>query len=218
MPLEDLLPEPPAGAGRIGLLSSDEFLDRAQPFDTELLDGANVSRIGVVLCADHASAPQSYGFAVKHFRAYGCEVLDVKASCSLEPLPDVDLLYLAGGNPRELLECIRGRGGWWDEVLARWRAGMHLAGSSAGAMVLCTRALGTCACVDPTHEWGDGLGPVEGVGLAVHADRRDPAWLAELPVRAPVPVIALDEGTGVLLAHGRRPTIVGEGRVWQLGV
>lgn len=216
MPLEHLFAPLPDGAGRIGLLSSDEFMDRAQPFDTDLLDGANVSRIGVVLCADHASAPQSYGFAVKHFREYGIEVLDVRASCALDPLPDVDLLYLGGGNPRELLDCIRGRAGWWDEVLQRWRAGMHLAGSSAGAMVLCTRALGTCACVDPTHEWGDGLGPIDGVALAVHADRRDPAWLAELPVRAPLPVVALDEGTGLILEPGHPPRIVGEGRVREL--
>ena len=217
MPFEHLFAPLPAGAGRIGLLSSDEFMDRAQPFDTELLDGANVARIGVVLCADHASAPQSHGFAVKHFREYGCEVLDVRASCALDPLPEVDLLYLAGGNPRELIDCIRGRDGWWDEVLARWRAGMHLAGSSAGAMVLCTRALGTCACVDPTHQWGDGLGPIDGVGLAVHADRRDPTWLAELPLHAPVPVVALDEGTGLILEHGLAPRVVGEGRVRELG-
>jgi cyanophycinase-like exopeptidase len=216
MPLERVFPTLPEGAGRIGLLSSDEFLDRANPFDTELLDGADVARIGVVLCADHASAPQSYGFAVKHFREYGCEVLDVRASCAPDPIPDIDLLYLAGGNARELLTCIQARAGWWDEVLARWRAGMHLAGSSAGAMVLCERALGTCACVDPTHEWGDGLGPLRNVALAVHADRRDPRWLAELPTRAPVPVVALDEGTGVILRPDAAPQVVGEGRVWLL--
>lgn len=214
--LSDLFPRLPEGSGRVGLLSSDEFLERARPFDTELLDGAGVRTIGVVLCADHASAPQSYGFAVKHFREYGCEVIDVRASCAPQPLPEVDLLYLAGGNPRELLDCVRARSGWWDDVLARWRSGMHLAGSSAGAMVLCERALGTCACVDPTHEWGDGLGPIRGIGLAVHADRRDPTWLRELPARAPVPVVALDEGTGVVLEANGDPRVVGDGRVWRL--
>lgn len=217
MSLEDRFAPLPVGAGRIGLLSSDEFLDRANAFDTALLNGLEVRRMGVVLCADHSAAPQSHGFAVKHFRSFGIEIVeDVRASCSLEPLPDVELLYLAGGNPRELLQCVQNRAGWWDEVLQRWRNGMHLAGSSAGAMLLCRQALGTCACTNPTHEWGDGLGPIDGVGLAVHADRRDPAWLAELPHRAPVPVVAMDEGTGIILEHGSAPRVVGKGRVWEL--
>lgn len=212
---ERLLPALPEGAGRVGLLSSDEFLDRANPFDSALLEGAGVQRIGVVLCADHSAAPQSLGFARKHFHPFGVEVLDVTASCGIGPIPEVDLLYLGGGNPKELLECAQGRDGWWPEILERWRSGMHLAGSSAGAMVLCEKALGTCPCVNPHHEWGDGLGPLSGFGLAVHADRRDPAWLAGLPEHAPVPVIAMDEGTGLILETGKDPQQIGD-RIWVL--
>lgn len=216
MPPTELFPTLPDGAGRIGLLSSDEFLEPARPFEDVLLADAGIRRIGVVLCADHAAAPQSLGFAERRFRGDGIEVLDVPSGCAPTPLPEVDLLYLAGGNPRELLGCVRSRDGWWEQVLDRWRAGMHLAGSSAGAMALCADAIGTCTCVDPTHEWGPGLGPVTGVGLAVHADRRDPAWLAGLPASAPVPVVAMDEATGVILEPGRPSMVVGPGRVWAL--
>jgi hypothetical protein len=211
MNIEALIKPLPAGSGRVGLLSSDEFLDRALPFDEALLENAGVSKIGVVLCADHAAAPQSFGFAVKHFHRFNVEVIDVGASCSIKPLPDVDLLYLAGGNPRELLDCVSKRPGWWEEVLQRWKAGMHLAGSSAGAMALCGHAIGACTCTNPTHEWGDGLGPISGIGLAVHADRRDPAWLADLPTRAPVPVVAMDEGNGMIVQSGQPLQLVGAG-------
>lgn len=215
--LDTLLAPLPAGAGRVGLLSSDEFLERALPFDEELLEGANVERIGVILCADHAAAPQSLGFARKHFHRFGIDVVDVPSSCGIDPLPAIDLLYLGGGNPKELLECILARDGWWDGILDRWRQGMHLAGSSAGAMILCEHALGTCPCTNPHHEWGQGLGPVMGVGLAVHADRRSEEWLDELPKHAPAPVVAMDEGVGVLLQAGNAPKVAGDGRVWILG-
>jgi len=216
MTLGGLVSPLPEGAGRVGLLSSDEFLDAAIPFDTELFQDRPVRRVGVVLCADHAAAPQSLGFARKHFAALGATVVDVPAACGTGTLPDVDALYLAGGNPRELLACVRERSGWWEQVLDRWRDGMTLAGASAGAMALCRQAIGTCTCDNPSHEWGDGLGPLEGIGLAVHADRRDPAWLDELGRRAPVPVLAIDEATGVVLEAGREPVVAGPGRAWVL--
>lgn len=214
MELDALIAPLPSGAGRVGLLSSDEFLPIARPFDDALLADRAVERIGVLLCADHRAAPQSLRYAQTHFPDH--EVVRVHAHCGHEPLPEIDLLYLAGGDPRSLAACVQDRPGFWDEVLARWHAGMLLAGSSAGAMMLCRRAIGACTCVDPTHEWGDGLGPLEGIGLAVHADRRDPSWLAHLPTTAQMPVIAMDEGTGIILDAGESPRMVGDGRIWQL--
>jgi hypothetical protein len=214
MDLGSLIRPLPHGAGRIGLLSSDEFLPRARPFDDALMADRQVSQIGVLLCADHRAAHQSLDFARRHFPDR--EVFRVFASCGPDELPDMELLYLAGGDPRSLAMCVQERPGFWGEVLERWRAGLMLAGSSAGAMMLCGHAIGACTCTNPEHEWGDGLGPVEGIGLAVHADRRDPEWLAHLPSTAREPVIAMDEGTGIILDPGSPPRTVGEGRIWKL--
>lgn len=212
--LASLITPLPAGAGRIGLLSSDEFLERARPFDKALLAGRKVERIGILFCADHRSARESLQFASAYFPDQ--EVFRVHASCGRDELPEMDLLYLAGGDPRSLAECVQGRPGFWEEALDRWRAGMMLAGSSAGAMMLCSHAIGACTCSNPNHEWGDGLGPVEGIGLAVHADRRDRAWLERLPKTTQEPVIAMEEGTGIILDPGVAPRTVGRGRVWRL--
>lgn len=214
MDLGSLIKPLPTGAGRIGLLSSDEFLPRARAFDDAVLADRQVERIGVLLCADHLAANQSLEFARRHFPDQ--QVFRVVAACGPDDLPDMDLLYLGGGDPRSLATCVQERAGFWDDVTQRWRAGMMLAGSSAGAMMLCRHALGACTCTNPHHEWGDGLGPVEGIGLAVHADRRDPEWLAHLPQTAAEPVIAMDEGTGIILEPGRPPRTVGEGRIWRL--
>lgn len=212
MELVELISPLPEGAGRIGLLSSDEFLPRTRPFDAALFEGIEPRRIGVILCAHHPSASQGLAFAQRAWPDR--QVIQVCASCAPdEPIPEVDLLFLAGGDPKALLECIRARDGFWPEVLKRWRAGMPLAGSSAGAMVLCEHAIGTCPCLDPTHEWGDGLGPVSGIGLAVHADVREPAWLAHLPSVAPSAVVAMDEAAAIILDPGQAPRTFGRVRV-----
>ncbi|MGH2785855.1 MAG: hypothetical protein ACRDJ1_11380, partial [Actinomycetota bacterium] len=48
----------PAGHGVVGLLSSDEFLAVAEPFDRALL-AATGPRVGLVLAADPRGAPHS---------------------------------------------------------------------------------------------------------------------------------------------------------------
>lgn len=212
--LASLIAPLPEGSGRIGLLSSDEFLARARPFDRALLRDREVTRIGVLACAGHRDARQILDFATAYFDDR--EVFRVYAGCGRDDLPEMDLLYLAGGDPASIADCVLSRPGFWDEVLDRWRTGLMLAGSSAGAMMLCSRAIGACTCSDPQHEWGDGLGPVDGIGLAVHADQRDKEWLAHLPTTTGQPVIAMEEGTGIILDPGVAPRTVGRGRVWRL--
>ena len=209
----------PAGHGAIGLLSSDEFLPVAEPFDRALL-AATGSRVALVLAADARAARHSARLGLAHYRRLGADpfVLDVltRDQATAEALPEFDVLFLAGGDPTALLACLRDTP-FWEEALRRWRAGAALAGSSAGAMALCRHSLEPRrGDRRPTH-WAAGLGPIEGVALAVHAKARPSEWFDQIRADAPVPLIALEEGVGIVMRAEEPPLVAGDGRAWVLG-
>ena len=206
----------PAGHGVVGLLSSDEFLPVAEAFDRALL-AVTGPRVGLMLAADPRAAPHSARLGIAHYRRLGAQPFVVEAlrreEATAEALPPYDVLFLAGGDPSKLIACLRGTP-LWEEALRRWREGAALAGSSAGAMALCRHSLEPRAGDRvPTH-WTDGLGPIERVGLAVHARNRPREWLEKIAATAPVPLVALDDGVGVVLRSGEDPFVAGDGNVW----
>jgi len=200
----------PNEAGPVALLSGDEFLPPVREFDRRLIELAGAS-IGIVYCADHRAQPQSERYARKHFTALNAEPFTIDMHAS--KLPPFDVLYLAGGSPADLLDHLR-HSELWPEVLRRWRAGGVLAGSSAGAMVLCTKTLTPTPGARAPTIWTDGVGPVDGIGIAAHATSRPAAWLDEVARAAPVPLLALGDRTGIILRHGVPFEIIGEERVW----
>ncbi|MCA1831267.1 MAG: Type 1 glutamine amidotransferase-like domain-containing protein [Actinomycetota bacterium] len=205
----------PEGAGAIGVLSSDEFVSDAEPFDRVLLS-ASGPRVAVILAADPSAARQNEKLALAHFRALGAEpvVLDVlqRDDATAQSLPPFDVLFLGGGSPATLLAALRDTP-LWKEALRRWRAGASLAGSSAGAMALCRNCLTPQPGDRMPTQWSAGLGPLRNVALAVHASSRPESWLGDVAARAPVPVIALDDATGVVMQHGAAPVMAGPGRI-----
>jgi len=204
------------GHGPVGLLSSDEFLAVAEPFDRALL-AVTGSRVGLVLAADPRAARHSARLGLAHYRRLGGEpfVVDVleREQATAEAVPNCDVLFLAGGDPARLLACLR-ETPFWEEALKRWRGGMALAGSSAGAMALCRYSLQPHPGDRMPKHWTDGLGPIERVGLAVHAKARPVEWLRHIAAEAPVPVVALDDGVGLVLRAGEPATVAGDGRAW----
>jgi cyanophycinase len=212
--LGDLFDDIPAGCGPVGLLSSDEFMPVAEPFDRALL-AVSGSKVGLVLAADPRGAPHSARLGIAHYRKLGGDpiVADVliRDDATADKVPDCDVLFLAGGSPAALIMTLRDTP-FWDEALTRWRGGMSLAGSSAGAMALCAHSLVPDPGDRRPSRWERGLGPIERVALAVHAKSAPDEWLRRVMESAPVPVVALDEGVGVVLAHGREPVVAGDGR------
>jgi cyanophycinase len=198
----------PAGAGPIGLLSSEQFSEGSREADSALLERAG-PRVGVVLVADPSNAERVAGEAMNHYTALGARPRIVDLA---DDLSEVDLVFLAGGDPSRLLASARDRASW-EGVVARWRAGMGLAGSSAGAMVLSTNCLLPEEGADEPTNWGRGLGPLRSFGLAVHAASRPEAWLAGILASAPVPVVALDDAAGLVMTSAEPPLAVGEGRI-----
>jgi cyanophycinase len=201
------------------LLSGDEFLAGVVEFDRALIETTG-PRIALLLAADPRAAPNSARLGQTHYRELGAEPIVVEAlqrdEMRAEALPDYDVLFIAGGDPRRLLENVSDTP-LWKEALRRWRAGAGLAGSSAGAMALCEFCLAPNPGDREPRHWRDGLGPIGGAGLAVHATSRSERWLREISVTAPCPLVALDDKTGVIITAGEDPAVYGPGRVWVVG-
>jgi hypothetical protein len=202
----------PADAGPIGLLSGDEFLRPVAEFDHRLLELTG-ARVGVIYCADHRAQPKSERYARRHFDRLGAHAftLDMHSDERIE----YDLAYIAGGSPKDLLEHLRGNPRWVD-VLARWKEGSGLAGSSAGAMVLCARTLTPEPGARVPTTWTDGVGPIDGICLAVHASSRSRDWLEQVKKTAPAPLIALDDRTSIILRRNKQLEKIGPGEVWRV--
>jgi Peptidase family S51 len=198
----------------IGLLSSDEFTSDVEAFDVALLE-ATGPKVAILLCADPRTAPAQAALAKRHYEKLGAEprVLDVLERSDGGPgvLPDFDLLFIGGGSPSTLLDCLSGTP-LWQDALERWTRGTGIAGSSAGAMVLCAHCLVPEPGADMPTRWSQGIGPTAGFGLAVHASGRPPNWLQLVSRTAPAPVIAMDAAAGLIL--GTAPRAAGRGRVW----
>jgi hypothetical protein len=83
-------------------------------------------------------------------------------------------------------------------------------------MVLCARTLTPEPGARVPTTWTAGVGPVEGMCVAVHASSRLPKWLEEVKRTAPAPLIALDDGTGIIFQNGEQPETIGPGKVWRV--
>jgi peptidase E len=119
---------------------------------------------------------------------------------------DQDIVYVGGGSLRNLLAIWRAHG--LERLLERaWRAGVVLAGLSAGAM--CWFAGGITRSSGPPAPLA-GLGLLEG-SLTVHADgdpERLPVWLASVRDGTLPGGWAVDDGVGLLFRGGRLERVV----------
>lgn len=207
--LADVLGPLPPGAGPIGLLSGDEFTPAVREFDRALLQRTG-PRVTVLTCADPANSEATAEHARAHFAALQADT--THAPGLPHDLSQTDLLYLAGGDPRTLLEEVNVHS--WRGVLDRWKEGMGIAGASAGAMVLSEHCLVPQPGDDKPTTWTRGLGPIKNLGLAVHATTRPAEWLQQVANISRLPVVALDDATGIIIQESEEPIVIGPGNAW----
>ena len=103
------------------------------------------------------------------------------------------MVYLLGGFPRHLAQSLAGSDSW-QAILAAHQSGAVIAGSSAGAMILCEHYY------DPDEKnILDGLGLIPDACILPHHDTFGKSWAPELAQRLPgVVLIGIDEQTGML--------------------
>ena len=119
------------------------------------------------------------------------------------------LIYLLGGFPRYLAETLM-HTRCWQAIQAAYNTGAVIAGSSAGAMVLCHNYY------DPvTAQVLPGLGLVGGICVIPHHDTFGSDWAAFLgPLLADTILVGIDEETGIIdSAPGGRWQVFGKGAI-----
>ena len=122
-------------------------------------------------------------------------------------LASARLVYLLGGFPQHLAETLAGSRAW-EAVLQAHEAGAVIAGSSAGAMVLCRDYY------DPyVRRLLPGLGLIPGACVLPHHETMGLRWLPMLSEQLPDSLlVGIDESTA-MISEGGTWTVYGAGRV-----
>ena len=189
-------------AGLLALVGGMEWRDGCT-FDRQLLEASGGNEVLVVPTAAAYEHPQrAVETATAWFATMGASVrgLDVlmRPDAENEDLAAIAraarFIYLGGGSPMHLRSVLKDSL-VWQAILHAWNDGAVLAGSSAGAMVLCD------PMVDPRGgAFTLGLGLVNTMTVIPHAN----TWSQEKALRtytlAPkgVAVVALDEQTAII--------------------
>ena len=148
---------------------------------------------------DHQNAGNN---GVEWFRSLGASnvtalpLIDRKSADDhglAEALRVSKIIYLLGGSPRYLEECLRASASW-QAMLTAYEMGAVIGGSSAGAMVLCEHYY------DPFQEKVyEGLGLLLRTSVIPHFDTFGHDWLGLLLKLLPDTIfIGIDEQTGIV--------------------
>ncbi len=137
--------------GSIALVGSGEYLPAMRPFEESLIrDGEKNGKFAKFLQLPTAAGRESddrlaywRNLGARQADAMGIEqaflpVFTREDAFNSEFVSQVDgaaLMYISGGDPHYLSECLMGTP-LWDAIVANWKSGASLAGCSAGAMVL----------------------------------------------------------------------------------
>jgi len=158
--------------GPLALIGGGEWSDGCS-FDRGLIDAVGAEEVVVLPTASAYEHPERLiASAEKWFDALGVRVrgLDVLGrpdaleQANVDAIATARFVYLAGASPMHLRSVLKDSP-LWEALAAAWRGGAALAGSSAGAMVLC----------DPMVDQRGGaftlgLGLLEGVAVVPHHD------------------------------------------------
>lgn len=193
-------------AGYIVLQGGAEFGGRMADSDRRALDLAGGLDAPVRILPTAAAPDDNHrragGNGERWFRQLGATdvavvpVIDAATADDpqlLAALRQARLIYLLGGFPHHLGRMLRGSRAW-DAVLAAYAEGAVVAGSSAGAMVLCQWYLAP-------RQGGlhPGLNLVPGTILMPHFDPHAPRWLSALREQAPdATLLGVAERTGII--------------------
>ncbi len=189
-------------SGPLALVGGGEW-QQGCTFDRALLESSGAREVLVLPTAaayehpERAVASAQAYFAGLGVAARGLGVLrrpDALDEANAAEVRAARFLYLAGGSPMHLRSVLKSSP-VWDALLAAWADGAALAGSSAGAMVLCD------PMVDPRGgAFTVGLALVEQLAVIPHHDTWSPEKAKRTLDLAPdgVVVAAIDERTALV--------------------
>jgi cyanophycinase len=135
--------------GVLALVGGDEFNPGNEEQDRVLASAARPGPAFVVPTAAARQEPErSVEHATRWFKNFGIELQplpvlkrkDAESAALAELARGGGFFYLVGGDPGIVAQVLRGSA-VWRAMFQAWRDGASLAGSSAGAMALCSHTL-----------------------------------------------------------------------------
>ena len=178
----------------LALVGGDEFNPGNEEQDRMLVAAARPGPAFVVPTAAARQKPaQSVAHAKSWFRQFGVELeelpvlkpADARSVALADRARAGGLFYLVGGDPGWVAEVLRGSL-VWAAMFEAWRNGAALAGSSAGAMALCSHTLVRAKW--PNHvnrRPAAGLGVLAKTAVLPHFDTFGHKWIESAQAAAP---------------------------------
>jgi cyanophycinase len=209
--------------GPLALVGGGEWREGCS-FDGELLEAAGGAEVLVLPTAaayehpERAVATAQAWFEALGGHAQGLDVLarpDALDEAKAAAVRAARFIYLSGGSPMHLRSVLKDSA-VWDALVAAWHDGAVIAGSSAGAMVLCD------PMVDPRGgAFTVGLAMLGPLAVIPHHDQwsEDKARRTMELAPAALPVVGIDERTAVIRDPGGtwRAAGAGTATVWIAG-
>ena len=204
--------------GTITLQGGNEHTPGCESIDRRLwaVAGDPTPRVVIVpLASSRRTAARTTGLAIEWWTSLGAEVHAIPSNLRPDEeahsrvlIDRARLIVFTGGVPDRLLGRLQ-RTPLWCRIVAAWRRGTHLSGSSSGAMVMG----GWLQSVRPPFRLRAGLGLVD-VAVAPHQDLDSVRAMTRARARAHpwLTILGIDERTALTGRNGEY-TVVGAGRV-----
>jgi len=198
--------------GLLALVGGDEFKPGNERQDRLMVAAAAEGRAYVV---PTAAARQGAGEAVAHasrwFRKLGLELhelpvlkrSDAMKQKLIEDARRGGFFYLVGGDPGLVAQVLRASPVWLA-MFEAWRGGAVLAGSSAGAMALCSHTLVRASWPNRFNRRPvDALCVVPGTAVLPHFDTFGHKWIESAREAAPaLTLLGVDERSAAVWTGG----------------
>jgi cyanophycinase len=204
--------------GTLALVGGGEWRDGCREFDARLLESSGGTDVVVLPTAAAYEHPErAVEWASRYFTALGAKVrglmvltrADADDEANAAAIAGARFIYLGGGSPLHLRSVLKETKAW-EAIDQAWHAGAVVAGSSAGAMVLCD------PMVDPRGgAFTLGLGLVEQLAIVPHHNTWPPERAhrtIQLAARG-LPIAAVDEETALIRGSDGSWRVEGAGAV-----
>ncbi len=198
-------------AGPLALVGGDELKPGNEPQDEVLVAAAGGGPAYVLATAAGRQRPDlAVAHATAWFAGLGLEIEELPATKrshatsaeNAERARAGRFFYLVGGDPGLVPKTLAGSV-LWEAIVAAWRDGAALAGSSAGAMALCEWTLiRDRRPGDDRRRYAPALGLVPGVAVLPHYETFGHRWIESASERDGVVLLGLDERTAALWRDG----------------
>jgi cyanophycinase len=199
-------------SGLLALVGGDEFKPGNEEQDRLMVAAAARGPAYVVpTAAARQGSEQAVAHATRWFRKLGLELLelpvlkrsDAMKESLVEDARRGGFFYLVGGDPGLVAKVLRGSP-VWGAVFEAWRGGAVLAGSSAGAMALCSHTLVRASWPNRfSRRPADALGVVPATAVLPHYDTFGHRWIESAREAAPgVTLLGVDERSAAVWTDG----------------